>query len=129
MTSLELYRALIPGHVLVPDQTVELYLTLSAQQHDPLQWGAVFAQAMVWHAAHSIEKTPGSGSGSSGGAGAVGPLISQKDGDLSRTYAAPASSSSGSSGSAAADLSTTTYGARYLGLLRSRSTRLPFVAI
>jgi hypothetical protein len=67
--------------------------------------------------------------GSSTDPSAVGPLISQKDGDLSRTYAAPAVSSASSSGSAAGDLSTTSYGAAYLELRSKLTARLPTIVI
>lgn len=120
MTDLELYRLLIPGHAVVLNDTVLAYIAAAKRRHLESAWGAVYQDAMVWYAAHLIETTPGTGAGS-GDAGVVGPVISQKDGDLSRTYAAPASSGGSSSGS----LGTTTYGQEYLNLRNSRAATAP----
>jgi hypothetical protein len=72
---------------------------------------------MVMWAAHRIERTPGLVSGG-GGAGAVGPIVSQTDGDLSRTYAQQAQ---GATSGTDADLRTTRYGLAYLDLRDSRA--------
>lgn len=121
-TSLETYRALVPGHAVVPDATVLAFLEAAAQAHGAGAWGAVYVQAMIWYAAHAIETTPGTGVGNDSG-DAVGPIVSQKDGDLSRTYAAPAGMSSGSS--ADMDLASTRYGQAYLRLRASRAATSP----
>jgi hypothetical protein len=126
MSSLALYQALIPDHAAVDPAVIEAYLVLAAQRHDASRWGpAVYPTAMVWYAAHLIETTPGSGAPGAPSSGAVqGPLISQKDGDLSRTYAAPAASS-GSGEGGTAWLTLTAYGQRYLDLLNTRESSLP----
>jgi len=125
MTSLELYRILIPGHAAVLEATITTWLTLASIRHSAAEWGAVYAYAMVFYAAHQIEVTPGTGAGS-GDAGVVGPVISQRDGDLSRTYAAPAISSAGGSSDDAA-LASTRYGQAYLDLRNSRAATTPFL--
>lgn len=122
MTSLQLYRALIPGHAAVLETTILVWLELAATRHTASTWGAVYAAAMVFWAAHHIETLPGTGAGSDA-AGTVGPLISQRDGDLSRTYAQPASSSGGGSDDAA--LASTRYGQTYLDLRNSRAATTP----
>lgn len=113
--SLALYRSLVPAHSSISDDTVEAYLALSAQEHTASVWGNVYAQAMVWHAAHVIERTPGLGSAS---ADAPGLVTSKRAGDLAVTYGAPP-------GAADDELATTTYGQRYLALRRSRAACAP----
>jgi hypothetical protein len=118
------YRALIPAHASVSDDTVNVWLGLATRRHTASAWGAVYGEAMCFWAAHFVEKIAGS-SGGGGSGGAVGPLVSQKDGDLSRTYAAPAAIS----GLSPTDdgLATTEYGRAYLDLRNSRSATAPFV--
>ena len=136
MSSLALYRTMVPAHVDVGDAVVETFLGLSAQQHSSSAWGAVYAQAMVWHAAHTIETTPGLvPSSSSTGAGTSsaqtrGPLVSQRDCDLAMTFANPNQSSGGTSGQSAEDqrLASTAYGTHYLQLRRGRAVRAGFHA-
>ena len=53
MSSLALYRELVPAHNVVSDEVVETWLELAAQRHTASAWGAVYAAAMVmWAAAH-----------------------------------------------------------------------------
>lgn len=120
------YLTLIPAHAAVPAPTIQVWLNLAIKRHTPAPWGAVYDEAMIFYAAHFLEKIAGtSGSGGSGGGSAVGPLISQKDGDLSRTYAAPATSSGSTSSDAS--LSSTEYGRAYLDLRNSRAATAPMV--
>ena len=127
MTSLELYRILIPGHSAVADATIDLWLVLAARAHTASAWGQVYAEAMVFYAAHHVEGLAGS-SGTGGSAGAVGAVISQKDGDLSRSYAGPVSVS-GSSASAEDGLTTTRYGQAYLTLRNKRAAAFPMIVV
>lgn len=122
MTLLERYRILVPGHSAVLNPTVQAWLDLAESRHTRSAWGAVYDSAMVFWAAHGIEVTPGTGAGSSD-ASAVGPVISQRDGDLSRTYAAPALSSGST---ADGSLGSTRYGQQYLDLRNSRVATAPF---
>lgn len=118
MTSLELYRSLIPGHENVANPTITTWLELAARRHDASAWGAVYAEGMVFWAAHRIERLPGSGA-CGGGASEVGPITAQSDGDLSRSYGA-AGGSGASSSAIDAELSTTRYGLLYLDLRDTR---------
>lgn len=124
MSSVDLYRTLIPEHASVDEAVVSTYLELSARQHTAAVFGAVYPEAMVWHAAHRIQRTPGLVSGS-GGAGEVGPLVAQRDGDLSRAYGQPAATAM-SAGDA--ELQTTRYGQAYLALRNSRAATGPMFA-
>lgn len=121
MTSLQLYRALVPAHSSVVDGTVTTYLELAARRHTASAWGVVYPEAMVWFAAHMIERAPGLVSGTGGGSD-VGNVISQTDGDLSRTYASPAALSGSSSD---AWLASTRYGQLYLDLRDTRAASAP----
>jgi uncharacterized protein DUF4054 len=125
MNTLEKYRGLIPGHVNVTPETINAWLELAALSHDPAAWGAVYEHAMILWAAHGIESSPGAGAGGAADAGAAGPLVSQRDGDLSRTYAAPSSSSSSGGSADADDFSRTAHGRKYLALRNSRAATLP----
>lgn len=118
--SLDLYRALVPAHSSVADDTVETYLELATRRHTAGAWGAVYPEAMVWWAAHRIQRTPGLVSGS-GGADEVGQITSQSDGDLSRSYAAQATT--GNTGDD--ELASTRYGQAYLDLRRTRAASGP----
>lgn len=115
--SLALYRTLVPAHSAVADDTVTTMLELAARRHTASAWGQVYAEGMVFFAAHQVERTPGLVSGS-GSASETGTITSQRDGDLSRSYAPPASSGMTSSD---AELQTTRYGQRYLDLRGSRA--------
>jgi hypothetical protein len=121
MSTLARYRVLVPGHAAVDDSTVETWLEIAARRHLASAFGLMYAEAMIWWAAHRIERTPGLVS-SSGGAGEVGPVVSQTDGDLSRTYAQPAQSAVGSTD---AELGTTRYGQAYLDLRNTRAAGGP----
>lgn len=112
---LELYRTLIPAHASIPDNVVQVHLELAAQAHSPSAWGAVFAQAMVWYAAHSLERLP------EHKGDAPGTVTSKKDGDLAISYSAPTPTPDGS------DLYLTAYGQRYEQLRSSRVAATPFV--
>lgn len=53
MSSLATYRAMVPAHNQVPDETITTWLALAAQRHSAAAFGQVYAAAMVaWAAAH-----------------------------------------------------------------------------
>jgi len=122
--SLDLYRVLIPAHSAVDDATVEAWLAIAARRHTAALWGSVYPEAMVFWAAHTIDRSPSPGSGAGGG-GAVGALTSQRDGDLQRTYSSPSSSSSAAYSAADSALAATAYGQAYLDLRNSRVAAAP----
>lgn len=123
MSTLALYRTLVPGHAAVTDPVVTTWLGLAVRRHNVTSWGGVYSEAMVFWAAHQVERSPSSGAG--GGSGSeVGPITAQSDGDLSRSYGASASSGSASDDA----LRSTRYGEMYLELRDSRAATLPMVA-
>lgn len=118
-TSLATYRALIPAHSAIADATVEVYLELAAKRHDATRWGVVYAEAMCFWAAHTIERTPGLGGATSA---AVGPVTARSAGKVSESYG----SLSGNGGSTVdQDLMTTVYGLRYIDIRNTRAASCP----
>lgn len=114
MGSLEQYRARIPAHAHLSDDVVRVALADAVAVHaGPNVWGGAYTLAMVFYAAHLLERTPGVGSAL---ADAAGPVTSKKDGDLAVSYGAPTGD---------ALLETTVYGQRYLELRRSRVATAP----
>lgn len=130
MSSLTLYRARVPAHASVPNEVVTDWLEEAAAAHTASAWGERYALAMVWWAAHHVERTPKSGAPNKGTAEEVGAITGQSHGqsdgkgmstDLSRSYAAP------TGGSAEEQFfRTTRYGEMYLAIRRSRVARAPF---
>ena len=119
--SLALYRELIDEHSAIGDTIVEKWLSFALRRHaDASVWGQVYGDAMVFYAAHRVLRDPASGLGTS--ASAPGLVTSQRDGDLSRTYAQPAAAVGSD-----ADLASTTYGQLYLELRESRAASAPMV--
>lgn len=128
--SLELYLQLVPEHSAVDPNLILAKLAQASRRHSLDALGDVAGEALVYYAAHLVQLQPGSGApGAPSSGNAQGPLISQRDGDLSRTYASPATSSSGGAGGADAWWLLTSYGALYLDLIRSRAEVAPFVAL
>ena len=103
--------------------------------------GSVTAQVVLAYVHDSVPIGPFDGEGSprlrmarilaaahlgkmsvSGGAAPAGPVTSESDGGLSRSYAAPSMSSTSSS------WESTTYGRQYLQMLRTSTMRLPRIA-
>lgn len=118
MSSLSLYRSRILDHASIADGTIEDYLSEAATLHpNATVWGNAYALAMVYYAAHQIERTPGLGSGT---ADDVGGIASKSDGDLSVSYGGAAATGDPDDG-----LQTTRYGQRYLQLRASRAAGRP----
>lgn len=124
MSSLTTFRALIPEFAAVVDATVSVYLSVATLQHNTTSWGAMFETAMVYFAAHLMSLDPTLGTS---GASGLGPIKSQKDGDLSRSYGTIAAAS----GSTAADeeLSQTMYGRRFLQIRGTRAAVSAFYSV
>jgi len=129
MSSLTLYRARVPAHASIPNEVVEDWLEEAAAAHTASAWGERYPLAMVWWAAHHIERTPQSGANGST-AEEAGAITSQSDtqsdgagksSSLSRSYAVPSGGSAEEQ-----DLRTTRYGQMYLAIRRSRVARAPF---
>jgi hypothetical protein len=119
------FRGLVPGLDGVGDPMVQVWLNLAVKRHNVAVFGSVYDEAMIFYAAHFLQTISGP-SGTGGSGAAAGALTGQRDGDLSRSYAAPAASAGGSASDDA--LRTTEYGRTYLDLRNSRSGVGPFVA-
>ncbi len=55
MSSVALYRSLVPAHGHVPDDTVETWLALAARRHTATRFGDLYPEAMVWWAAAELD--------------------------------------------------------------------------
>jgi hypothetical protein len=115
MATLELYRQLIPNHAVVIDDVITPWLTAGIKALSSETFGTLWPEAVVLWAAHNVQESPGSGAPGAPSAGQAGPLISQRDGDLSRTYAQPQSGSQGLDPQAE-EMMRTSYGRRFLAL-------------
>ena len=87
MSTLALYRALIPGHSAVAGATVEVFLAQAVRHHTRSQWNvAHYDDAMVYYAAHKIQSTPGMSGVSDSGSSNKGPVRSERAKDTARSY-------------------------------------------
>jgi hypothetical protein len=109
--AVDLYRALVPGHAAVPPTTISVFIGQASLQHSPAAFGALFTTAMVYYAAHMVEKTPGLGPSL---ASEVATVTGQTDGDVSRQYQTAMSTDPNRRNPW---LSTTVYGQQYLSIL------------
>lgn len=117
--ALELYRALIPAHATVPPATVQAFIGQASAQHSPAAFGAQFTAAMVYFAAHMVEKTPGLVGGL---ANEVAIVTGQTDGDVSRQYQLPTSMDPDRKNQW---LSTTVYGQHFLTICAGLAATKP----
>ncbi len=121
--------------ILAPEFTSDtraaVVLGLSEQAHTSSKWGTVYAQAMAYHAAHTLTMLgplvpvgtpPGGGTGVTSG-----PVTSRRAGDLAETYGDAATNvSRARPGSVdTADYAQTPYGRRYLALRSSLASLAP----
>lgn len=103
MTSLEYFRLLAPEYAAVDDATVGLWITMAEALANVACLDAERAAMAIALLAAHMQVLAGRG-----GSGATGAIVSEKEGDLSHTYA-QSSSSSGYYGS-------TGYGQQYEAL-------------
>lgn len=120
-TSLATYRALVPTHSSIADDTVETYLALGAKRHTATAFGVLYTEAMCFWAAHVIERTPGLGSVD---ANTSGPVTSRRAGRQAESYGGFTFDGGSLSDQ---ELMTTTYGQRYLDIRNSRAATAPRV--
>ena len=115
MTSLALFRALIPAMASIADAVVEQYLETASCRLSAVAFGIKWQEASVWLAAHIMFRVvPGAGGVVPGTTGAVSAL---KTGDESISF-----SVSAATGTAVdADLAGTAYGAQFLALRNTRA--------
>ena len=126
--TVSLYRTLVPAHKSVPAETIQVWLDDAIEAHTSAEWGDRYDRAMIWWAAHQIERTPGIGVNGDTAAEA-GAITSQSDSQsdqgksssLSRSYAAPTTRDPED-----AEWATTRYGLKYLEIRNSRAMRAPY---
>jgi hypothetical protein len=109
MTELEYFRLLAPEFASVPDATVNQWLSVAGNLTET---GCLdterAAMARALYAAHMLSLTTRSGQG---GAAALGPVTSEKEGDLQRSY--------GGLKGGDTILGSTSYGQQYLDVTRA----------
>lgn len=119
MTSLELFRALVPAMASIGNPVVEQYLETASCRLCATAFGAKWQEASVWLAAHIMYRVvPGAGAAIPGVPGAVSSL---KTGDESIGFAVAAATG----GTVDADLFGTAYGAQYVALRDTRAAAAP----
>lgn len=105
-TPLEYFRLVAPGFSTTGDSTVNKWLTIAAEF---VPTGCLttegYNMALALYAAHMLQLATASASG-----GAVGPITSEKEGDLSRSYGATKGDDT--------VLGSTTYGIQYMDMTK-----------
>jgi len=110
-SALVIIKLLVRGAAALDDDVLEAYIALAEEEVcDDAFPATVRPKAVALLAGHMLQRISDSGGGGGGGAGGV---TSVKDGDLSRGYGAPATSTADSG------YATTQAGMDYLRLIRS----------
>lgn len=107
---LKIFYALCPDLADVSEETVLVYRDMAAPMISESKFGDLYPQALVYLTAHRMayQNLIAEG-GSSSGAVIAGSVISEKEGDLQRSYGSAGSGASGS-GSGADAYDKTAYG-------------------
>jgi hypothetical protein len=119
-----LYRTLVPAHKAVSDDLIQTYLDDAVGAHNVAIFGNRYDRALIWWAAHQIERTPGLGlnGDAASEAGAITAQSDSQEGStLSRSYAATPTRDPED-----AEWATTRYGMKYLEIRNSRIARAPY---
>lgn len=131
-TSLALFRDLAPLLCEESDSRVCTYIEMAAQRLTASCWGQVYQQALIFYAAHLLQKSPSPdttlGRAAAGEGEVAGPVASRKAGDVAVSYANNASANGGGSTSNTdRDLLDTHYGRQFLALRDTRACGMPGV--
>ena len=107
---LKIFYALCPDLADVSEETVLVYRDMAAPMISESKFGDLYPQALVYLTAHRMayQNLIAEG-GSSSGAVIAGNIVSEKEGDLQRSYGSAGSGASGS-GSGADAYDKTAYG-------------------
>lgn len=116
MTALETFRFIAPEFASVPDNTVNTTLDFVSNELSESKFGSDYTKAHAYLAAHFLAWQALISAGSTSGAATGGKVISEKEGDLSRSYSDAGSNSN--SGSFLDNLGRTAYGLEYKRLAR-----------
>lgn len=107
---LKIFYALCPDLADVSEETVLVYRDMAAPMISESKFGDLYPQALVYLTAHRMAyQNLIAEDGSSSGAVIAGSVISEKEGDLQRSYGSAGSGASGS-GSGADAYDKTAYG-------------------
>ncbi|HEX5034651.1 MAG TPA: DUF4054 domain-containing protein [bacterium] len=106
--------AFAPEFSAVPGATIDLYINLAKLSVNAAKWGGKTDFGIILLTCHMLKLKASNEAGSAGGS--VGPVTSEKVGDLQRSYG---SFAGGSGGSDPSSLGLTTYGQEFLRLRNS----------
>lgn len=117
MTTLETFRLVAPEFSAVNDATVNNAITFVSDEISESKFGSLYTKALAYLAAHFFAWNAIATAGSTSGAAVGGRIVSEKEGDLSRSYA---DNGSQVSSSFTDNLERTAYGLEYKRLARKR---------
>jgi hypothetical protein len=115
MSSVALLEKVAPE--FVDDARADFALEEAATLHAVAPWGAAYALAMAYYAAHTLTMQDRAAAGGASG----GEVTARSAGDLSESYATSATAATSGSDF----LTETIYGRKYLSIRRSRSASGP----
>lgn len=116
MTALQAFRLIAPEFAARSDADVNVILDFVVNELSPSKFGSDYEQAHAYLAAHFLAWQGIIAAGSTSGAATGGAVVSEKEGDLSRSYADNSNQSGG--GSFMSNLDRTAYGLEYRRLAR-----------
>ncbi len=129
MTTVALYRILIPGHAealhpAITDVVVETFIEFATRRLASGAFGQLYQEALVYWVAHCIQVSPGFVTGEDAVSPMeVGPLTQVKDDTFQRGYGQVNIDPSVSHTDQA--LMNTWYGRKYLDIRNSRTSTMP----
>lgn len=118
MTTLEVFRLVAPEFSAVNDATVNNAITFVSDEISESKFGSQYNKALAYLAAHFLAwQAVIANTGSTSGAAVGGRIISEKEGDLSRSYA---DNGSQISTTYTDNLERTAYGLEFLRIRKKR---------
>lgn len=126
MTTPLLVKTIAPVYAGETDETLQVWLDLAAARMDAASFGALYAQANAYLAAHLLTVARRSvpaqaGSGSGGGTGATGAIDSVSTGDWSISFGGSLTGAETGDVLAESSLMTTAFGKEFLAIRRTRA--------
>lgn len=118
-----LYRQLVPKHSEIGRDLVSTWLDLAIAAHTAAEWGDRYDEAMVWWAAHHLQRDHIDEDEAPGALVSVSETVTEggRTYTKSRRHGEPAARPGED-----AEFTTTRYGRRYLGVLATRAARAPY---
>jgi hypothetical protein len=128
-TPLDILRLIAPEFASVSDEAALVWIGLAAESMAaPVEWGAVYAQALANHAAHLMARSGLIEGEVSSGLVSGGTVSSMTTGRESISFGGTGGVGQGqASNGVDDDLTTTRWGMRYKSLRDTRAARLPRV--